>query len=913
MSADKPHKEQTWWATFAHLPSVHDAVPFPFGYLSIRLFSFPFSFLFLPFIIILSTISSSSPPPSVWFDPWHSIAREAWPVLRSRGAYGAPGGPATPTPGAARPLRLAEEEVREAELFEDAVDVSPTASAHPVTWREGEAAPSSSPSMSVSIPPRDEAGAADDEEEAYESPPASGASGPPGIDGAGWSPSVSESREGSASPSGQRARGAEEEEEGNWGALSGAARLARDGTRVRSSSAPPSPGPSSSPAPQIRPHPRHVRTSSFQRFRQQMQRAWKGPSGGGGGAERGPREQLLRTTVNIEAMANQKQQWYQIRQGHLASMNSLSLSTMDQYQPWNHRFFSNIHLERKRKLERLIYPHSVFLKGVKARLVERTPSMSDLNEVIFGQEHLCRDDLSFIFFLKVSDNAPLYGVCLHVQEIVQRAPGILGAVSPLNQTSYKPSRFLVSAPRCYCLLTRVPFFELHYEMLNSIISQEKAERITQFASEIALAGPVPFLERAVTRSIRWGFESPKWASYNDWTEYAVPSTVYQNMESRCDSSGRASSTYENGQTSPDLLSMHSATSTRLERTHRSVKGAGSDEEGDEVNVKNESGVDDGKVLGWAKAHNNEPLQIVCGYHTLPLPPHGGNCLQPLNISSLLNTPGLDYHHWGNYQCPLVAAEEALALSIWNMATVCRSLSLESMLALFTGVLLEKQIVVICPKSALECNCRSTVSNCFVNYTNDKAIPVASLLLPVLPRKLIDFIDAPVPFIAGIQHKPPDIKMKASSLVRINVQKDQVKANLLPQLPRYKDLVSDLSPIHSRLSCEDALAKKHPMYKCNEVQAKASMQFLNVLRSYLESLCSELRYHTITNVQSDNDRVSLLLKDSFIDSFPSKDRPFMKLFVETQMFSVLSDSRLATFENEHTQGFASAGDQNMNLD
>ena len=138
---------------------------------------------------------------------------------------------------------------------------------------------------------------------------------------------------------------------------------------------------------------------------------------------------------------------------------------------------------------------------------------------------------------------------------------------------------------------------------------------------------------------------------------------------------------------------------------------------------------------------------------------------------------------------------------------------------------------------------------------------------------------------------------------------------MPQLPRYKDLVSDLSPIHARLSCENALAKKHPMYKCNEVQvlifvyyvecgsilfgshyffiekkvlppdpvhvqqiclysmfvvfkvkmvlvwlilqAKASCQFLNVLRTYLESLCSELRYHTITNVQSDNDRVRII--------------------------------------------------------
>ena len=67
---------------------------------------------------------------------------------------------------------------------------------------------------------------------------------------------------------------------------------------------------SSSPLLQIKQQARHVRTSSFQRFRQQMQRAWKwGPIGGG---ERSPREQLLRTTMNIEAMTNQKRQWYQI-------------------------------------------------------------------------------------------------------------------------------------------------------------------------------------------------------------------------------------------------------------------------------------------------------------------------------------------------------------------------------------------------------------------------------------------------------------------------------------------------------------------------------------------------------------------------------------------------------------------------
>ncbi|RRT69154.1 hypothetical protein B296_00037658 [Ensete ventricosum] len=38
---------------------------------------------------------------------------------------------------------------------------------------------------------------------------------------------------------------------------------------------------------------------------------------------------------------------------------------------------------------------------MQARLLERTPSMSDLNEVVFGQEHLSRNDLAFVFCLKL--------------------------------------------------------------------------------------------------------------------------------------------------------------------------------------------------------------------------------------------------------------------------------------------------------------------------------------------------------------------------------------------------------------------------------------------------------------------------------------------------------------------------------
>jgi hypothetical protein len=61
-----------------------------------------------------------------------------------------------------------------------------------------------------------------------------------------------------------------------------------------------------------------------------------------------------------------------------------------------------------------------------------------------------------------------------------------------------------------------------------------------------------------------------------------------------------------------------------------------------------------------------------------------------------------------------------------------------------------------------------------------------------------------------------------------------------------------------------------------------------VQDHLTWLCSSLPRHTITDVQT-SERVSLLLKDSFVESFPLRERAFMKQLVETQTFSVFCDS------------------------
>ncbi|KAE8703993.1 Detected protein of confused Function [Hibiscus syriacus] len=598
-----------------------------------------------------------------------------------------------------------------------------------------------------------------------------------------------------------------------------------------------------------------------------------------------------------------------------------------------------------------------FPAGVKARVLERTPSFSELNELLYGQVHLGRDDFAFIFSLKVAGNETVYGVCLHVSELVKRQPGNLGGPSRISEISGASRHFLVSAPRCYCLLTRVPFFELHYEMLNSIIAQVRLNRLTEVVSEMnpSLDDNSPTVLKQYDQTNDNTITDTPYSKYfNDWMASAMPANskvilgdtsvndevssaslkigsplssesvtaseasesvlyiddnVSEASENRSNASERISGNHENGQFFSDIGSVVSSRSCpscqSVFSPARSLTPEDNNDEDDNLFWNNEREYGDDLILEWAKENKNDLLQIVCGYHALALPQRGSEIIfQPLEhlqaieyVRPPLSALKLDESYFYSFEADeidakLAAAEEALALSEWTTATICRVLSLDGILAVVAGVLLEKQVVVVCPNLGV----LSAVVLSLVPII--RPFEWQSLLLPVLPMRMLDFLDAPVPFLVGVQDKPADLKMKSTSnLVQVNLPKKQVKTCYVPQLPQRKALVSELGPIHSKLSFEGSIAKKHPTYRCNEAQAEAATQFLAVMREYLESLCENLRSHTITNVQSNDDRVSILLKDSFIDSFPVADQPFIKLFVDTQLFTVLSDSRLSRYENE----------------
>ncbi|XP_010548732.1 PREDICTED: uncharacterized protein LOC104820065 isoform X2 [Tarenaya hassleriana] len=585
------------------------------------------------------------------------------------------------------------------------------------------------------------------------------------------------------------------------------------------------------------------RTNSFQRLKTQMQKAWRGVSN---------LREDSRPSFNPEVLADQKRQWYQLHSSKALDRKKFKepTSLFEHFIIVGLRPETNLEaveqaFHRRKKWEMEMSRYEVadykilrhrgpqlpilepqilfryppgklmamrpkdlatfcFPGGVKARLLERTPSLSDLNELVYGQEHLGTDDSSFIFSFKVANDSTLYGVCLHVSEIVQRPPGVLSTSSPLHSRG-AGSRFLVSAPRCYCLLTRVPFFELHFEMLNSMIAQERLKRITDFVSEMSIAAscctPSPSRPK---HQANGNADSPV-RNPNDWMDSAIPvdsvialtaaaagfisdddiavssqkivepwspdsvtngsSDAIHAKEierdgrkgSQCydDNSSEASETRldipekmykdsENGHTSPEVKLSDSRIQpmegiVSADSMFSSVRSVLSDEVDDGGLSNSENDFGDDLIMEWARDHKNDSLQIVCGYHSLAVPSRGDKILfQPLDhlqaieymrpsVSSLgLSEEYLDSFDAAEVNARLAAVEEALALSTWTTATICRVLSLETIMVLLAGVLLEKQVVVACPNLFLiVAGC--IVSYCIISRPIDSAISVAEFI------------------------------------------------------------------------------------------------------------------------------------------------------------------------------------------
>lgn len=208
--------------------------------------------------------------------------------------------------------------------------------------------------------------------------------------------------------------------------------------------------------------------------------------------------------------------------------------------------------------------------------------------------------------------------------------------------------------------------------------------------------------------------------------------------------------------------------------------------------------------------------------------------------------------------------------------------------MLTAALLERQIVVFCPSTGPLAACVLSLLPLL------RPFAWQSLLMPVTPASMIGFIEAPVPFVLGVQYKTGDVAAKAAHCVRVNVYKRQVK-NLggLPHLPNCHTLRAAIAPHYERLAAAGPDATSRGITSITEEERRCADALLYFVHHHLSTMCGNLLQHTITNVGL-NKRTGFLMRDSLLDAAPHRDRPFLRAFMETQMFSVHSDAVISDY-------------------
>ncbi|RZB65093.1 DENN domain-containing protein 5B isoform E [Glycine soja] len=533
-----------------------------------------------------------------------------------------------------------------------------------------------------------------------------------------------------------------------------------------------------------------------------------------------------------------------------------------------------------------------FPGGLEVNAVERTPSMSELNEILFGQEHLKQRDLSFVFRLQGADNSTLYGCCVLVEELVQKPSGFLSLISD-KQATYSPlkrQRHILTTQRCYCILSRLPFFELHFGVLNSIFMQERLERLTRIGGDLNLEyaedsceeenleeksecmlvndrledrhDDNPMISQSSLRNsspenIENDSNYPKKQMVNGDLhtfkervndDNAVPSDPETDRKTVREESGPTNA--EESDLYGDAFVTNKQSEDRrlpnailpllrycqYESSESSCSFQGSpcddrnfrsdadDTETEDASFSGQEDLNDLQdILEWAK--------IISEYYRLTCPARGS----ALRFHPLEHLHPLEYHRpdetilhlagstvdlkscstgleFAEAHNSLLAEEEATALSIWAVACMCGTLRLENVLAFFAGALLEKQIVFVCSNLGILSASVLSVIPLIRPYQWQ------SLLMPVLPNGMLEFLDAPVPYIVGIKNKTNEVQSKlTNNVILIDANRNQVKSSTVPQLPRQKELMSSLRPYHETLVGESYLGRRRPVYECTEVQ------------------------------------------------------------------------------------------------
>ena len=247
--------------------------------------------------------------------------------------------------------------------------------------------------------------------------------------------------------------------------------------------------------------------------------------------------------------------------------------------------------------------------------------------------------------------------------------------------------------------------------------------------------------------------------------------------------------------------------------------------------------------------------ILAEYWRAPVPRRGYSCTITFSAAPLevkfkrWHAPRDSSIPYGETDNNMQLSEAAGSAGAWAVCTLCKSLSLENMITMLSCVLLEKQIVVFCPSLGVLTGVVWSMQPLILPFVWQ------SVLFPVMPSSMIEFLDAPVPFIAGIQHKTDVVREKSSDLIRVNVYKDKINYNPRPAqesmasssgrmllLPKHAQLAATISSHYEILAKSGPDPASQPIFRISKQERKHAEAIIALVNRHLVGLCSNILHH-----------------------------------------------------------------------
>jgi len=140
-----------------------------------------------------------------------------------------------------------------------------------------------------------------------------------------------------------------------------------------------------------------------------------------------------------------------------------------------------------------------------------------------------------------------------------------------------------------------------------------------------------------------------------------------------------------------------------------------------------------------------------------------------------------------FVCP--PGDEDKHIAEWTIATTFAKISLDHIIDLFRATMLEKSIVIVCSNLGM----LSAVAMSIIPVLRPYVFQ--GPFIPILPEVLHEYLEAPVPFIIGIQNLPTDkdlVDRLIKEKVILYVESDKISfPEGVPQLPQMKQLYNSL--------------------------------------------------------------------------------------------------------------------------